>query len=214
MARYPKAERSDALLAERASVTEEERALAREFGRDYFDGSRRHGLGGYRYDPKYWTLVVKDMAFYYGLNKRSSVLDVGCGKGFTLYDFKMLFPGMTVAGIDISDYCLHRPMVGMEPHMRKASCDAIPCADKSYDFVVSIATIHNLDIGGVRRSLREIMRVSKGHAFIKVNGYRNEEECDLLLKWNLVAKTILHVDEWRALFKQEGYTGDYSFFVP
>ena len=105
-------------------------------------------------------------------------------------------------------------MPSIKPWLRHASCDSLPYPDKSFDLVISIATIHNLDVEGVKRSLREIMRVSKKYAFIKVNGYRTEQEHEELEKWNLVAKTILPVDEWKRVFAETGYTGDYYWFTP
>jgi SAM-dependent methyltransferase len=213
MKRYPKSARS-AIIQERLKVSEEDRKIAQQFGWEYFDGPRRLGLGGYRYDPKYFKPVVEDMIVYYRLTDSSSVLDVGCGKGFMLHDFKEALPGLAVAGIDISDYCLKNIMEMVKPYCKKASCDQLPFPDKSFDLVVSIATIHNLDVEGVKRSLREIVRVTKNYAFIKVNGYHSDEERLALESWNLVAKTILHVDEWGKIFKETGYTQDYSFFIP
>lgn len=213
MARYPKSERKD-IIFERVQVNEEDRRIARQFGKEYFDGSRRHGLGGYYYNPRFFKPVVEDMIKYYGLTNESSVLDVGCGKGFMMHDFKAALPGLRVAGIDISDYCLENALPDMKPFITKASCDDLPFDDKSFDLVVSIATIHNLDTEGVKRSLREIARVSRKNAFIKVNGYRTEQERIALNSWNLVANTILHVDEWKRLFDENGYVGDYYWFTP
>ncbi len=211
--RYPKVRR-DHLLDERETVSETEREYLRTFPKEYFDGTRRQGLGGYHYDPRFWTPVVEDMVAYYGLNEQSSILDVGCAKGFMLYDFTRIVPGITVAGIDISDYALSQAREEVKPFLSKASCDALPFTDNSFDLVVSIATIHNLDIHGVKRSLKEIMRVSRKHAFIKVNGARNEEEKRAFDRWNIVAKTSLYVDQWHEIFEQVGYTGDYCWFTP
>ncbi len=213
MDRYPKSQRAD-IIAERVQVSEEDRRIARQFGREYFDGPRRLGLGGYHYNPKYFKPVVERMIDYYGLTNDSSVLDVGCAKGFMLHDFKEALPELTVAGVDVSDYCLENALPSIKPWLRHASCDSLPYPDKSFDLVISIATIHNLDVEGVKRSLREIMRVSKKYAFIKVNGYRTEQEHEELEKWNLVAKTILPVDEWKRVFAETGYTGDYYWFTP
>ena len=41
-----------------------------------------------------------------GLNNDSSILDVGCGKGFMIYDFLKLLPALKIKGIDISDYAI------------------------------------------------------------------------------------------------------------
>lgn len=213
MDRYPKSERK-AVIEERAAVSEEDRRIAQQFGWEYFDGPRRLGLGGYSYNPKFFKPVVERMIDYYGLTAASSVLDVGCAKGFMLHDFTEALPGITVAGIDISQYCLDNALPSVASVLQNASCDALPYPDQSFDLVISIATVHNLDVEGVKRSLREIMRVSRGHAFIKVNGYHTQDECDALHRWNLVAKTILHVDEWKRIFDEVGYTGDYYWFTP
>lgn len=213
MDRYPKSERS-ALVEERAAVTEEDRRIAQQFGREYFDGERRMGLGGYHYDQKYFKPVVERFIEYYGLSPKSRILDVGCAKGFMLHDFAQALPGVTLRGVDISRYCLDNAMESVAENLSYASCDNLPFDDDSFDLVISIATVHNLDVEGVKKSLREIMRVSTGKAFIKVNGYRTDQERDQLEKWNLVAKTILHVDAWKELFAEIGYTGDYYWFRP
>ena len=213
MDRYPKTKR-DKMVEIRAAASDEDRKIAQQFGQEYFDGARRLGLGGYHYNPKFFKPVVEDMIRHYGLTATSSVLDVGCGKGFMMHDFVEALPGITVAGIDVSEYCLDNAMPSVAQYMKLASCDDLPYEDKSFDLVIAIATIHNLDVEGVKRSLREIMRVSRKHAFIKVNGYRTDHERDQLNRWNLVAKTILHVEEWKSIFAETGYIGDYYWFTP
>lgn len=213
MARYPKSQRKD-IISERVAVSEEDRRIARQFGREYFDGPRVLGLGGYHYNAKFFTPVVEDMIKHWGLTSQSKILDVGCGKGFMMHDFAQALPGVEVAGIDISDYCIENAMPDMKPFIKKASCDALPYPDHYFDVVIAIATIHNLEYDGVKKSLEEIVRVGKGPAFVKINGYRSDWERDQLNNWNLVAKTILPVEEWLKLFQETGYTGDYSFFTP
>ena len=114
MDRYPKSNR-DNLLVEREAVSEEDRRIAQQFGKEYFDGPRRLGLGGYYYNPKFFKPVVERMIDYYGLTPSSAILDVGCGKGFMLHDFCEALPGVTVAGIDISEYCIEKAMPSMAP---------------------------------------------------------------------------------------------------
>lgn len=212
--KYPKTQRSSQLLQERAKVGEEERRIARQFGWEYFDGPRKYGLGGYKYDPKWWKPVVQRFIEYYALDNNSKILDVGCAKGFMLNDFLEALPGMKVVGLDISDYTLQNAMPSVKPYLVKGTAEQLPFADKSFDLVISIATIHNLDFEGVKKSLREIERVSSAHKFIKVNGYYNKEEKIKIDQWNLVAKTYMHCDTWIKLFQEVGYTGDYCWFVP
>lgn len=211
MRKYPKSQRSE-ITESRTSVTEEERKIAQRFDKMYFDTERRFGYGGYQYDPKFFTDVVKDFIYYYDLKPGQRILDVGCAKGFMLYDFKRVMPSLDVRGVDISEYALSEALPDVAPYLSNACCSELPFDDDSFDLVISISSIHNLDIDGVRAAIKEIMRVSKGASFIKVNGYKNLYERENLEKWNLVAKTTLHENEWGELFDELGYDGDYDFF--
>ena len=213
MARYPKTNRQG-YLDRSSALTADEIKIAKQFGKEYFDGDRKFGLGGYHYNEKFFNLVVEDFIEHYKLDKNSSVLDVGSGKGFMLHDFKRKIPQLEVAGVDISQYCYENAMESIKPYLQIGSCDKLPFDDNSFDLVIAIATIHNLDKAGVKKSLEEIVRVTKKDAFIKVNGYKTEDERGKLEGWNLVANTILHEEEWLELFNETGYIYDYDFFVP
>ncbi len=194
--------------------TEEDRATARKFGKEFFDGDRRHGYGGYYYHPRFWQPVIPSFQKHFGLTSSSSVLDVGCGKGFMLYDMAELIPDITVKGLDISEYAIENAIEDMKPHVQVADAENLPFEDNSFDVVISINTVHNLEQEECAQALREIERVSRGKSFITVDAYRNDEEKELMYAWNLTAKTIMHRDEWKAFFKQVGYTGDYYWFIP
>lgn len=211
MRKYPKTKRST-ISEKRALVSEEDRMVARRFDELYFDTDRRYGYGGYNYDPKFFSEVVKDFIDYYSIGPTDHILDVGCAKGFMLHDFKQTLPNLNVAGIDISDYAIGKSMDSVAPYLTVGCCSKLPYDDDQFDLVIAISSIHNLDLDGVRLALKEIMRVSKGPCFIKVNGYKNLREREALEKWNLVAKTTLHENEWLELFEEVGYTGDYDFF--
>jgi SAM-dependent methyltransferase len=209
---YPKTKRD---VKERgAGKTEEDRAIARKFGKDFFDGDRKHGYGGYNYSPRFWQPVVPVFKEYFALTSSSSLLDVGCAKGFMLHDFFQLIHGMTVKGIDISEYAVANAIEDMKPHISIANAKKLPFPDESFDLVISINTVHNLDREECGMALAEIERVSRGKSFITVDAYRNAEEKKLMYAWNLTAKTIMSVDEWADFFKEAGYTGDYYWFVP
>jgi SAM-dependent methyltransferase len=209
---YPKTKRDT--MARGAEKTAEDRAIARQFGREFFDGDRRHGYGGYYYHPRFWQPVIPTFQKHFGLTEKSSVLDVGCGKGFMLHDLALLIPGITVKGIDISEYAIRNAIDDMKPHVQVANASQLPFPDHSFDVVISITTVHNLERTQCARALQEIERVGRGKAFITVDAYRNEEEKILMEAWNLTAKTVMHVDEWKAFFKEAGFTGDYYWFIP
>ncbi|OGW31682.1 MAG: methyltransferase type 11 [Nitrospirae bacterium GWF2_44_13] len=187
-------------------------ALAKRFDRDFFDGDRKCGYGGYKYDGR-WKAVVKRMKDYYHLPDNAAILDIGCAKGFMLHDFKELMPDCTVAGIDVSSYAIENAMPSVKPFLEIASAESLPYPDKSFDLVISINSIHNLPLESLKQSLREIQRVCRGHSYITVDAWRNEQERENLFKWVLTAETMMHVDEWKRLFAEVGYTGDYWWFM-
>ena len=209
---YPKAKRN---LDERlASKNEIDRAVAREFGREFFDGDRNHGYGGFNYMPRFWQPVIPTFKEYWNLKSDSSLLDVGCAKGFMLHDLTTLIPGITVKGVDISEYAIDNVMENMKPHTQVANAMHLPFADDAFDVVISINTVHNLGLNECGKALQEIERVSRGKSFITVDAYRNEEEEERMYAWNLTAKTIMSVDEWIKFFKEVNYNGDYFWFIP
>ena len=212
LARYPQTPRD--LTGRLQTKTDQEREIARRFGRDFFDGERKYGYGGYTYQPRFWQPVVADFKKQYRIGPGTRILDVGCGKGFMLYDFMTLIPGVEVAGVDISEYALDNAKAEVKAFLRKADAKELPFADASFDLVVSINTIHNLARDDCRKALREIQRVTRGHAFITVDAYRDEEEKERMDAWNLTAQTYMRVDEWKQFFADAGYRGDYYWFIP
>lgn len=209
---YPKAKRN---VEERgATKSEEDRALARKFDKDFFDGDRKNGYGGFNYMPKFWQPVIPTFQEYWNLNSNSSLLDVGCAKGFMLYDLSLLIPNIKIAGIDISEYAIENAVNEVAPFVSVANAVNLPFEDNSFDVVISINTVHNLEREECAKALQEIERVSKGKSYITVDAYRNEEEKKRMFDWNLTAKTIMSVDEWVIFFNEIGYTGDYYWFIP
>lgn len=209
---YPKTKRN--LEARELEKSEDDRVVARRFDKDFFDGDRRYGYGGFTYQPRFWQPVIPTFQKHYDLTSRNSVLDVGCAKGFMLYDFTQLIRGVSVRGVDISKYAIENSIPDIRMQLMVANAVSLPFEDNSFDLVLSINTIHNLDEDECVKALREIERVSRKHSFITVDAYRNESEKKRMYQWNLTAKTILSVDRWKELFDEVGYTGDYYWFIP
>ncbi|MDB3911178.1 class I SAM-dependent methyltransferase [Paracoccaceae bacterium] len=209
---YPRTKRN---VEERgATKTEDVRRVARQFGKEFFDGDRQYGYGGFKYFPRFWQPVIPTFQKHFGLTGRSSLLDVGCAKGFMLHDLEELIPDITVSGVDVSDYAITHAMDDIKSKVQVADARDLPFADNSFDVVIAINTIHNLDRDDCAQALREIERVSRKGSFITVDAYRNDDEKERMFAWNLTAKTIMSVDEWVSLFEEVGYTGDYFWFVP
>lgn len=184
--------------------------VAKKFGQEYWDGDRKYGYGGYRYDGR-WATVAERMIEKYKLTDHSRILDVGCGKGFLLYELKKLLPKAEVTGVDISQYALDHAKEEIRPFLHLGSATSLEFKDRQFDFVYSIMTLHNLYLFDLVKAIQEIQRVSARDALIAVESYRNEEEKANLLYWQLTCEAFFTPQEWVWLFDQQGYTGDYEF---
>lgn len=131
-----------------------------------------------------------------------------------LYDLKLAMPDLQVSGVDISDYAVSNGLESVRSQLAVANARNLPFKNGSYHVVISINTIHNLDLSECKKALKEIQRVSERGSFITVDAYRTDEEKERMHQWNLTAKTILHVDDWKMVFEDVGYTGDYYWFMP
>ena len=207
---YPKSNRKN-ISNLRVKVSDKLRKKLQKFPKEYFDGKRSHGYGGYYYNPKFFKKIVKAMIKYYKLNNKSKILDIGCAKGFMMYEFKKALPGCEIKGIDISTYCKKKAVKKIKKFIKIGTCEKLPYPDKYFDFVVSISSIHNVKKTGIIESLKEIVRVSKRNSFIRVKAYKNLKEKKFIDEWNVVAKSNLSISEWKNLFKQTKYEGDFDF---
>ena len=113
-----------------------------------------------------------DFIKYYKVKSSFKILDVGCGKGFMLYDFKKQIPKLNVYGIDISKYAISNSIPKIKKYLQVSNCKSLPFEDNYFDLVLSINTIHNLNKRDCAKSLKEISRVSKGKSFITVDAYK------------------------------------------
>tara|TARA_B100001741_G_C16519014_1_gene583778 strand:+ start:183 stop:842 length:660 start_codon:yes stop_codon:yes gene_type:complete len=209
---YPKTKRNTS--ERQIEKTKEVVSIAKKFGFDYFDGDRKYGYGGYKYNPKYWSQVSIDLINHYNLNNNSKVLDVGCAKGFLLYELKKHLPDLTIEGIDISDYAVQNAKKEIKKYLKVGNAADLPYADKSYDLVVSIVTLHNLKKDKLKKALAEITRVSRKDSFITLDAYSNNEEKRNMEDWNLTAETMMSKEEWKTFFIESNFHGDYYWFIP
>ena len=206
---YPRTKRNTNSRA--CKKTEKSRNIARCFGKEFFDGERDYGYGGYYYNPKYWEQVVSVIINYYELKSSNSVLDIGCAKGFMLNDLVEAVPGIEVSGLDSSKYAIDNCIDTMKPYLQVADAAKLPFEDNSFDLVLSINVLHNLMNYDLHMALREIERVSKKHKYIVNDSYRTEKEKVNLMYWQLTCEVFYTPQEWEWFYQQSGYNGDYSF---
>ena len=185
--------------------------LAKKFDFDYWDGDRRINYGGYKYIPGRWDGVIHEMINFYRLDSKSKILDIGCGKGFLLYDFKKILPECEVHGIDISKYAIENSKPEIKSNLKVGNSSELPWSNNYFDLVISINTFHNLYCYELEKSLREMERVGKENKYICVESYRNEEEKTNLLYWQVTCESFCTPKEWKWWFCHTKYTGDYSF---
>ena len=197
-----------------ARVTDADKAecaiVSGKFGQEYFDGDRKYGYGGYRYDGR-WVSVAEAMVKHYGLKPGARILDIGCGKGFLVHDFLKVLPGCEVFGVDVSEYAITHAMPEVKDRLQVASAVALPFPDQDFDLVVAINTLHNLRLPELEKALREMERVGRGDKYVVNDSYRDEREKVNLMYWQLTCECFYTPDEWRWIFDQVGYRGDYDF---
>ena len=184
---------------------------AKEYEFDYWDGNRRYGYGGYKYMPGRWKPVAELIIKNYNLTNNSSVLDVGCGKAFLLYEIKLLLPHIKISGFDISKHGLAQAKeeIKKDLFIHRAQ-DKYPFKDKEFDLVMSLGCLHNLRIFELKIALKEIERVGK-QGYVMLESYRNEKELFNLQCWALTCESFFDKEEWIWIYKNYGYTGDYEF---
>jgi len=198
-----------------ARVTEADKAecatIAKKFGKDYWDGARHHGYGGYFYDGR-WRPIAERMAAHYNMKAGDRLLDVGCGKAYLLYELTQVVPGLQVTGVDISEYGLANAKEEVRSNLQFANATDLPFEDGAFDIAISLATYHNLFVFDALAALREIQRVCAGtRKYVMVESYQNESEKANLLYWQLTCESFFTPDEWLWCFSQAGYNGDYGF---
>lgn len=204
---YPRVKRD---IDSRAAAVDAQREIAKRFGREYFDGERTQGYGGYRYDGR-WVRVAERLRDEYGIRAGSRVLDIGSGKGFLLHDLQRMIPGVEVFGVDISAYGIANSMDDVRARIVRGTAAALPFQTASFDVVVCINTIHNLPRDLCALAVHEIERVKRpgGRSYVQVDSWLTEEQHQKFERWQLTAQTYFGPDGWRELFAEAGYSGDY-----
>lgn len=184
--------------------------VARDYGPAYWDGDRRFGYGGYRYDGR-WKPVAERLIAHYQLSSDARILDVGCGKAHLLYELSLLLPGAELTGLDISAHGIEEaPEAIRDRLLLHRAEEPYPFADGHFDLVLSLMTLHNLGLPELDPALREMQRVGR-QGYIAVESYRTVQELFNLQCWALTCESFLRPESWIWLFSEMGYTGDYEF---
>ena len=207
--RYPRSKRN---IRARHVAQQANRDTAMLFEREYFDGTREQGYGGYRYDGR-WLPVAEDIVEYFSLGAGDRVLDIGCAKGFLVKDLLAVCPGLDVYGLDVSRYALDRGEPEAKGRLVRGVADALPFPDGCFQAALAINTLHNLEPERCVKSVQELERIAPGRGYIQVDSYRTPEEKQMFMDWVLTAKTAFDPSGWNRLFAEAGYTGAYYWTI-
>lgn len=185
--------------------------IAKKYGEEYWDGDRRYGYGGHRYIEGRWKPVAEALIERYKLSNASSVLDIGCGKGYLLFEIQRLLPEIKLTGIDLSEYAIQNVHPDLNARLIKYDArDPLKFKAEEFDLAISLATFHNFHLYELETAVTELKRVAKS-GYIMVESYRNELEMFNLECWALTAECLMDVDEWKWFFNKLSYKGDYEF---
>lgn len=184
---------------------------SKKYDFDYWDGDRKFGYGGYKYIKDYFKELALELIKKYSLNNKSKILDIGCGKGYLLYEIKKILKKIEIVGIDSSNYAIKNSKKEIKKYLvKKNITHGLKFKENYFDLVLSINTLHNLKLNELEISIKEIERLGK-NKFICVESYRNELEQFNLQCWALTAETIMDTSSWKWLLKTCSYTGNYEF---
>jgi len=185
--------------------------VAKKYSKEYWDGDRKFGYGGYKYIPGRWKSVAEKLIKTYKLDSKSKILDVGCGKGFLLHEMKLLEPGLEIHGFDISDYAIENSHKNIKSNIFLHDIrNKFPFKNKEFDLIISLGTIHNLKVFDIKNAIQEIDRVGKS-SYVMVESFRNLKELFNLQCWALTCESFFSTEEWLWLYNNFNYNGDYEF---
>ena len=162
-----------------------------------------------QYDGR-WKLIAKKIIKKYKLNKSSRILDIGCGKGFLVYELTKLLNSKNIYGIDISRYSINKAPKMIRKNLSLKDCrKGLNYKKKYFDLILSINLIHNFSIYEIKNFLINVVKISK-KSYISTESYRNERELFNLQCWALTAESFFSEKEWNWIFKSYGYNRDFE----
>lgn len=131
--------------------------------------------------------------------KPDSILDVGCGEGFTLERLRNLGIGKRLEGIDSLDRAIE---IGKKVHpeliLRQGSIYDLPYKDNAFDLVICSEVLEHID--DPEKGLKELVRVSGKHCILSVPNEPIFMLSNFLRgkNWSRFGNDIEHIQHWTA----------------
>ncbi len=178
--------------------------------KEFFDGDRNNGYGGYSYDGR-WVNLAKKIISEYCMKNNSKFLHVNSEKGFLLYDLHKLNPDINICGVDSSEYCVNNTKNEISQFVNLGDYLNLEFPDNYFDFVLAIGVVYAFNLKDAIKSIKEIQRVTKDKSFITLASYETFDDYFLFKKWTLLGTTILKKSEWVDVLNFCNFRGDYYF---
>ena len=158
------------------------RIIASYRDREFFDGDRSNGYGGFLYDGR-WKKIANTIVEEYQLQEGSKVLQIGCEKGFLLSDLLEINQKINVFGLESSKYALNSSLENVRAFIRYGDYKKLEFESNYFDFVIAIGPVYTLNLTDAITLLKEIQRVSKRNSFITLGAYETEDDFWLFRDW-------------------------------
>lgn len=116
----------------------------------------------------YWPRKIREKLLEI-IPKKGKILEVGCGEGLFLSSLGSTSSDLEMFGVDISEQMLQRAkerISGKNINLIKADGCNLPFEDNTFDSVVCISVLYNLDFENVTRVVKEMFRVCKSEGKI------------------------------------------------
>jgi SAM-dependent methyltransferase len=143
-----------------------------QYPEDRLDVGRHGNLQKYlNPNPVQRWLLLRFYRHIVGLVERTgarSILDVGCGEGFTMRELRESGLGVTTVGVDYSPAALawsQANSVARSP-LHVADVHHLPFSDNSFDLVLCLEVLEHVPNSGL--GLRELLRVARDHVLVSV----------------------------------------------
>ena len=182
-------------------------------GKDFYDGKRKYGFGGYKYDGR-WKRIAKIFIKKYKLNNQSKILQINCDKGFLIYELKKLLPKAKIIGVDRSTYSIKNAKKEIKHLIKYNEGPYLKFKSKTFDSIIAIGYVYEFSLFQIITAIKEIMRISSSkNNYITLGAYNTNNDLHSFKEWSLLGTTLLKKKEWIKVLKFSNYRGNYEFIT-
>ncbi|MBT4490392.1 MAG: class I SAM-dependent methyltransferase, partial [Rhodospirillaceae bacterium] len=150
---------------------------------------------GYDYDGRYGGAAAA-ICHHYNLLPGSRILEIGCAKGFLLYEFHRL--GLAVSGLDISDYAVSQAHPDIQRFLCLGDTSSLPYPDDAFDLVLAKEILPHVPEGRLPDALAECARVSRGGIYFVVQAVRGDRDREEMAAWDPTHQVLRSEAWWHA----------------